>query len=266
MSEPTIGFSVLHPRVLATVAEARAAAIDLATSPSWNAPPRYFLATITPGHERWRRPGMIAAKDLRTFLDAALQNPSVSSFSMNTAREFRPDSRELSFKQEAAYSDFSIAYGQRPQASDGAEAWVQAVLTFIDRVGAGTGVIVAMAMSEEVTSECTQGSISRNGKVLHPFPDQLERMDGIVRRDLGTRYVRFPRWGTLISHDHVAQLGGVSSIVAAVAPAVVRELAGGVYFQLTDSIATARSAEAVARQAAFTERVAALLPPVQAPR
>ena len=266
MSESTIGFSVVHPRVLATVAAARAAAIDLSVSPSWSPPPRYFSMTITPGHERWRRPGMIAAKDLRAVLDESLRHPGVSSLSMNTARESRPDSRQVTFIREVSYSELSSSHGNRPLAGERAIPWIEEVLTFIDLVGGSSAVIVSMASPLDVLSECSGGTFALNGRVCHPFPDQLERMRGIPRRDMGSRYVRFPRWGTLISHDHVAQLGGVGSIVAAVAPAVVRELAGGVYFQLTDSIATARSAEAAARQAAFTERVAALLPPVQAPR
>ena len=82
-----------------------------------------------------------------------------------------------------------------------------------------------------------------------------------VRVELGTKYVRFPRWGTLYGRAHVEALVGVGKIVDTVKPAVVRELPAALYVQLTDSVATATGAEAAAKQRAFTELVAPLLPP-----
>jgi hypothetical protein len=78
--------------------------------------------------------------------------------------------------------------------------------------------------------------------------------------------MRFPRWGTLVNHAHVAQLGGVAAIERAVEPAMVRTLAGGVYFQLTASVADAMRDEAMEKQRRFTELAEPLLPPPIAPR
>jgi hypothetical protein len=78
-----------------------------------------------------------------------------------------------------------------------------------------------------------------------------------------TKYMRFPRWGTLVNRQHVAQLGGVEAIERAVEPALVRQLSGGVYFQLTSSVATAMSEEAMAKQQRFTALAEPLLPPPQ---
>lgn len=78
--------------------------------------------------------------------------------------------------------------------------------------------------------------------------------------------MRFPRWGTVVNHAHVAQLGGVAAIERAVEPAMVRTLTGGVYFQLTASVADAMGAEAMEKQRRFTELAEPLLPPPIAPR
>ena len=260
-----LGFTVLHARRLDRDAAAREAALALLLSAAWGGELRYFLSTATPGHKLWRKPGMISAKVLREVADQALQVEAVDSFTMMTSRESKPDSRHLDFERRVAHTEFGMTHGGRPMGDD-AGRWVDEVVALFDCVGGGTGVIVAMGTREEAVSECSGCTISSNGQVLHPYPKQLARMHGLNREHMGTRYVRFPRWGTLISHDHVAQLGGVGAITAAVAPAVVRELSGGVYFQLTDSLATARSEEAVTKRKLFTDFVAPLLPPPQAPR
>ncbi|MEZ4402578.1 MAG: hypothetical protein R3B06_21320 [Kofleriaceae bacterium] len=236
-------------------------------SPSWDGAPRYFRATTTPGHEPWRPPGMIPAKNVSEVVDRAFQHDSVSTFGLTTARDTRPDSRGLKFIRHAQHSErFSLTYGERPMTGEGTQAWLEAVLTFFDQVGGSAGVVVALWTSDEVVSECGEATISNNGQVQHPYPKQLARMRGLNSEHMGTRYMRFPRWGTLVSHEHVAQLGGVGAISAAVAPAVVRELSGGVYFQLTDSLATARSEEFVTKRKLFTDFAAPLLPPPQPPR
>jgi hypothetical protein len=260
-----LGFTVLHARRLDRDAAAREAALALLLSAAWGGELRYFLSTATPGHKLWRNPGMISAKVLREVADQALQAEAVDSFLMMTARESLPDSRHLDFVRQVVHTDFGMTNGGRPMGDD-AGRWVDEVVAFFDCVGGGTGVIVAMGSRDEVSSECGESAILHNGQLQHPYPKQLARMRGLNREHMGTRYVRFPRWGTLISHDHVAQLGGVGAITAAVAPAVVRELSGGVYFQLTDSLATARGEEAVTKRKLFTDFVAPLLPPPQAPR
>jgi hypothetical protein len=117
-----------------------------------------------------------------------------------------------------------------------------------------------------VFAEATGTAIWHNDVFSYPFPEEFERMRGENARLIGTRYMRFPRWGTLVSHAHVAELGGIDAVTGSVNPAVVRPLSGGVYFQLTDSVATAGSDEAAAKQQAFTEVGAKLLPPPIAPR
>ncbi len=123
-------------------------------------------------------------------------------------------------------------------------------------------MIAVMSSSNEITTECSETEISQDGVLAHPFPEESARLHAFANRELlGTKYMRFPRWGTLVNNVHVAQLGGAAEIERAVEPAIVRPLSGGVYFQLTSMVAAAMSDEAIEKQRRFTELAAPLLPP-----
>ncbi|MEQ1735426.1 MAG: hypothetical protein ABL886_03215 [Rhodoglobus sp.] len=261
MSDPAIGFVVLHLRRCGTDEVAHAAALDLLSSPSWGGALRYCSSVAVPGRTLVRRPGMIPATRLRDEAGAALRNPDVLDLSLGTSRDVGHGYRRVTWENDTLAGPLAMTYGDRPADGPSADSWIADVVTYADAVSACAGVVAMMADRDEITTECSSGSIGRRGGVAHPWPEQAARMKGRNARHLGTRYMRFPRWGTLISHDHVAQLGGVDAIVKAVAPAVVRPLSGGVYFQLTDSVSTAMSAEAIAKQQIFTDLAAPLLPP-----
>lgn len=99
----------------------------------------------------------------------------------------------------------------------------------------------------------------RNFVLQHPYPEQFERM-GRAEQMRGNASIRFPRWGTLLSHEHIAALGGLEKIQQHVQPALVAPCGAGLYFQLTDSVATAMSTEALAKQEKFIELAQPLLP------
>lgn len=259
------GFSLFHLRRAAVETAVRRAALDLLCSPHWGGELRYFASVATAGHRLWRRPGMVPAKSLRQTADEALQADGVASFTMATAGQNGPGYRSVTFTRDAQRSPFSISYGERPAADVQIDAWVDDVVAFFDRMDGRSGVVAVMASNDEIASECGEGGVSRNDRLVHPFPEQHARTRGANRRQIGARFMRFPRWGTLVSHDHVGQLGGVEAIARAVEPAVVRPLAGGVYFQLTATVAAAMSDEAAAKQAAFTTFAAPLLPPPVTP-
>ena len=265
MNEVTVGFSVLHLSRIAVDAGARRAALDLLESCHWGGPLRYFSSVATAGLRLWRPPGMIAAKELREAVDDGLQADSMATLMMATDRRHAPGHRALTFTRDAHDTPFSISHGYRPAKGSDVDEWVHDVVTFFDLTGGGTGVVAVMASDGEIKSECGEGAVWRNDRLAHPFPDQHQRLRWDNRPHIGTRYMRFPRWGTLVSHDHVAQLGGADAIAKAVEPAVVRPLAGGVYFQLTASVATAMGAESAARQEAFTAFAEPLLPPPVTP-
>src|SRR5262249_55731268 len=139
--------------------------------------------------------------------------------------------------------------------------WVSEMLDLAAGVAAIHGVVPVMD-ADAVASEISLVGRSRDGVLQHPMPAEFERMSSGRNRPLiGTRYVRFPRWGTIYSHEHVEALGGRAKIDAAVKPALVRDLGAAWYFQLTEGLDTAMSAEALDKQRIFTDVAAPLLPP-----
>ena len=265
MTRSNLGFSARFAHRRLSVDEvARGAALDLLESTTWVRPLRYFISTAEPGHKKVRRPGMVAMKERRAIVDEMLVHPANNSVALWTASYNDDDFGQLSMDADSAYSPLSLVYGSRAEhGGELADAWVEEVALFFDRVGAIVGVIVKMD-AMHVSTEITGGGIVSEGVFQHPARDEFERMrDPENEPHVGTRYARFPRWGTLLSHDHVAQLGGVRAISAAVDPAVVRELSAGVYFQMTTSIEDARGDEAAAKQRAFTALAAPLLPPAR---
>lgn len=267
MSHRTLGFAILHSMNAWRDPRAHSAALTLLTSPSWPIPPRYFMSVATPGQRLSRRPGMIPAKRFLDEVGQALRNPDIASLSLYSSREMTDEFRGVTLEREwLPGGGLVLTHGGRPAEGDGAEAWVSDAVNYGDQVGSCAGVVVVMADHDEVTSECSRVLVGRRGGIAHPCPDQAERMRGANERYMGLRYMRFPRWGTLVGHEHVAQLGGLEAIERAVQPVVVRPLSGGVYFQLTASITTAMGDEAMAKQRAFTDLAAPLLPPTVAPR
>jgi len=137
--------------------------------------------------------------------------------------------------------------------------WVEEMRSFATSLNAHHGSIFVMPY-DAVQSEATMVGTVRNFVLQHPYPEQFERM-ARVEKYLGDKYVGFPRWGTLLSHEHIAALGGLEKIQQHVQPALVAPCGAGLYFQLTDSVATAMSAEALAKQEKFIELAQPLLPP-----
>ncbi|MBP8808515.1 MAG: hypothetical protein KBG48_14485 [Kofleriaceae bacterium] len=255
------GFGANHERSAWDDEGVRAATLDLLTLGHWHAQLRFLWLLITPGQPRPRRPGMIPAKKLREELTALLTTNSTWSLTLCTARETRPDSELFEFEARLDWGPPVVhCHGVRAHAEAGTDAWVSDVLTYFDRTRSVAGVVTSLPTRAEVITECSTGSISRDGVPCHPWPEEAKRMKFHLH-DMGTRYMRFPRWGTLVGHAHLAALGGRAAIEAAVEPAKVVELSGGLYLQLTESIATAGSPEALAKQDAFRALATPLLPP-----
>lgn len=205
---------------------------------------------------------MLRPDDRADVLLEVLAHPDVREVSLATSARSIGDYATLSVETRPR-SGFRhvVVYGRRALTSENAtqvDAWVQSLLGLASQVGAHHGVVPVMN-DLGVAAEVGLGGYSLNGVPQHPLPDELERMRA-VEGDLGTKYVRFPRWGTLYSRPQVDAVGGVQRIVEVVGPAVVRELGDAIYFQLTESVATAESAEALAMQKAFVALVAPLLP------
>ena len=258
----TLGFALTFERDARDAPDLQAALVDFVVRPIWGKPLRYFAPQAIPGQEV-RRAGALTKDALVPSLTEAIAAEATSCVYMSTtAKEDAGYARIWFDTQRKPWSKpLCDAAGHRPSEGTSTHAdWLAAVLVLMERAPAMMGCVFVMPSRWEASSEGTLGAIMVNGKVAHPFPKQFERMSRAYK-ELGTRYVRFPRWGTLYSHAHVAALGGTARIVEVVQPAVVRELPGGVYFQLTDSLDTAQSEESTRKRRAFTELAEPLLPP-----
>lgn len=259
---PTVGFALTLERAPQPTTDLRAHLVKLVTSETWGRSLRYFTSLISPGYERSRRPGVIPKKSLEADLAASIAADENMRIYMSTSTKSDGSSAECWFDtQLRSWSEEGIRCGgQRPvEPGDTVEAWLAAVLSLIEDAPASRAVIFSFNDHRAATSESHRMIMRLNDVIMHPYPKQIQRM---TRPGAITAHtVRFPRWGTLYSHAHVAALGGVAKIVDAVQPAVVRELPGGVYFQLTGTLEPVESDEATRKRRAFTELAEPLLPP-----
>ena len=233
-------------------------------SPAWSRPLTYLLMQIQGGTGFPRKRGRIRLQERAAALTELLVHPDVWQVSLST--HGKPPYGELAIEtRERRWPRYLACEGQQSLDADmptRGDAWVTAMLELAESIRVRHGIVTVMSDSG-TSSEISFVEISKEGVNQHPFPDQFERMsEPAILRELGMRYVRFPRWGTIYSKAHVEQLGGAERIRDVVRPALVRELgADAFYFQLTDSVATATAAEAMQKQHAFTELAAPLLPP-----
>jgi hypothetical protein len=212
---------------------------------------------------------MLTLKERSAVIDEALQSENVSRLALASESYTDLGYRSVRFSRKSESGAFSMAEATRPILEQGkpdvlVDAWVEDVLRFFDAVGGSTGAVPVMGSGSEIMTECGEVRIVHEGVLCHPFPEEHARMHAFENRaHLGTKYMRFPRWGTLVNREHVAQLGGVEAIERAVEPALVRQLSGGIYVQLTSSVATALGEESMEKQRRFTELAEPLLPPPQ---
>lgn len=256
-----VGFSFMYPP--RDVSELVAATRHLLASDGWDKPLRYFTAIAAPGSDMVRRPGMLDKKRLLDVAGEALRSPATSVLTMTTSARNDDDFARLWVRGHARSwtGPHLHASGARPLGTAASHrAWLDAVIAFAGATASFQGVVFAAENDSDAHREGELLTGHAPGKDTHPMYPEWARM-AADEKQVGTRYVRFPRWGTLYSHAHVAALGGAARIVEVVQPAVVRELPGGVYFQLTDSLDTAQSEEATRKRRAFTELAEPLLPP-----
>ncbi|MCW5808168.1 MAG: hypothetical protein KIT31_37810 [Deltaproteobacteria bacterium] len=237
--------------------------VALVRSEGWDLPLRYFSSVARAGEKLVRGPGMLRPKVLAGELTVLLRSEQTRVVTMSTSARNDTNYAACSFVVHTEpWAPRLHARGTRPLGAEPTwNRWLDAVLAFADGVRASMGVVCVMDESSARELQILTGYSP--GDAAHPRYPQWARM-AAHQEEVGVRYVRFPRWGTLYSHRHVAAIGGVATIREMVEPAVVRELSAGVYFQVTDSIASARLPESVEKQRAFEALVEPLLPPVVA--
>lgn len=246
------------------------ACVHAFTSPTWCKPLRRLMLLAVPGRDYPRPQGLLPSKVRVGVLEEMLVHPDVCSVGLATSGggvDGRYAECTIETRPGVAASDLSMDGQQwidlNAPARD--DAWVTDMLQLAESTGVYHGIVTVMR-ARETTTEVSFVEMSLEGVTQHPWPDEFYRMRA-VRRELGTRYLRFPRWGTIYSRAQVDALGGVDRIRETVRPEVVRELGTeALYFQLTASVATALGDEAFEKQRAFTVLAEPLLPPPIASR
>lgn len=254
----SMGFWATVPMIGEAEADVLAAFVE---SPVWGLKLKHFTPMKRPKTPWLRRPGVLRDHE-RHLIRAAFVHPDSTIVYIDSAEKSTHEWAGLSVEIErTAWRPILTMDGRRwlPNKRSERHGWVDEVTGVFDRLRVDNAIIVVQT-DDAVMSETTLGGIVVNDVVQHPFPDQLERM-ALAREKLGGQYIRFPRWGTLLSPGHLERLGGAARVVEVVQPAIVRALSGGTYFQLTERVADALSETAMEKQARFVELAAPLLPP-----
>ena len=258
---PAIGISFTMPVGSGARPDLVGSCLDAFASPTWNRPLRYLSLMAEPGRPYPRRRGVLPKGQRDAIARELLVHPDLCQVTLATATEDAYAMLAVGTRPHISYPYVSCM-GIQWLGADLARqnGWVTAMLDFAARVEAVQGVIPVMNYAATL-SEVSFSIIESWDGFRHPFPDEFLRMHDVESR-LGTQYVRFPRWGTIYSREHVEQLGGVEHIREVVRPALIRDLGlKAVYFQLTESVATSMSDEALEKQRVFTELAEPLLPP-----
>lgn len=234
------------------------------SSATWPAKLRFIGTQVHAAGTMLPQRGVVRDKERVTRLSSLLAHTEVWEVTLKSSREDAGGFAFLSVGTQPRVSALGPTfYGAQAfllERADALQRWVKDMLELADKLNSRSGVVVVMD-ENAAWSEASMVGITSNFVLQHPYPEQFDRM---ARADiyLGDKYIRFPRWGTLLSHEHIAVLGGVEKIQQHVQPALVVPCGAGLYFQLTDSVATAMSAEALAKQAKFIELAQPLLPPL----
>jgi hypothetical protein len=156
--------------------------------------------------------------------------------------------------------------------------WIALAHELVSAVGAFNATIGAwptydMAIGDtwltRIVLDTPKGDI--NLGVPEKFDEQITLIQK-WKKKLGRTYARHPRWGTYLHAGHVAAIGGLDKIRAAVDPAVITQVGQLTYVQLTASIDTGMSAEAGEKRTKLEALMAPILlgaplssplPPVQ---
>ncbi|MBE7452257.1 MAG: hypothetical protein HS111_26255 [Kofleriaceae bacterium] len=256
-----VGIGLAVPGGPADRPETVEAYVETFLSDVWMKPLRQLISQSIGGRPHPRRAGMVTMAERPAVLRDLLVHPDLCEVTLSHRDKTTGHHESFDVGTRNEDNPHVRVYGHQTLTEDPAAAdrWVRVMLDLAEKVGAYHGVVSVMN-PYAVRSEGAFVGAFLNGVDTHPFPDEFARIRA-VERELGTKYVRFPRWGTLYGRSHVEALGGIGKIVDTVRPAVVRELPAAVYVQLTDSVVTATSPEAAAKQRAFTQLVAPLLPP-----
>lgn len=240
----------------------------LLTDPRWPWQPNLVRPSGRAGHAVYPwPPGKIAARELRATVIDVLRSDRTSGIHLVTSRQDKLNHAWVVLESGRWESiDEGIAFpfdgmsicrtGGKPL-----DGWVELVSELAVELEAANGLIFAGEDERPiVVLQFGSGRYREKDPEDHPYTEN-ERVQR-VRKELGARYVRPPRWGTYLRAEHVAAVGGRAKIAEIVKPPVMRAVGPLLYVQLSERIEDAVTPETEARRKVFTE----LLAPITVPR
>lgn len=243
--------------------------VGLLTDPRWPWQPQLLHADSIPGGPLTPQvKGKIRRADLDGPIRAALSASSTSRIELSCSK--LADSNRasividtgrftLGFKRVEFEIRSQIHVHELPDATSAA-SWIALCHDLVRAVRGVHAVIPVMHNRYAMTDELYLCTTTVNLRLQHPDASEIERINA-HRTELGTKYVRPPRWGNYLGPEAVASAGGRDRIAAVVQPAVLAEVGPLLYVQLSIGFEDALSPATEAKR----QQLATLLAPVMIP-
>ena len=138
--------------------------------------------------------------------------------------------------------------------------WIGLVHELAQTVEAVNGIMCVWPSADEVLTDISLTIIQHN--LPEPFNDQVRRAKR-WRSEIGTNYVRHPRWGTYLDPVQAQSIGGLGKINSVVRPDSIVELGNVAFIQMT-SLAEALLPVCEERRERFEDLLTPLLVPTLA--
>lgn len=226
--------------------------VRLLTDPRWPWQPQLLHASSIPGGPLTPQvKGKIRRADLDGPIRAALSASSTSrihltcsklndsnraSIAIDTGR-FASGWDKIPFEIRA-----QLHVHELPDATSAA-SWIALCHDLVRAVRGVHAVIPVMRNRYAMSDELYLSTTTVNLRLQHPDAMEIQRINR-HRNELGTKYVRPPRWGNYLGPEAVAAAGGRDQIAAVVQPAVLAEVGPLLYVQLSAGFEDVRSTSA----------------------
>jgi hypothetical protein len=234
--------------------------VDALLDERWPWRPKLMRQRVAVGMTTLRKFKQRIPKNAREELIGALSTPEIGVLELHAAARDDLDDAWLDMMtgrepllERRKFSVLALCRleGMPPECP--IEGWIEVMHDLVAAVGAVHGILVCEE-EEHIVQELYLGLIVRNGVPSYARWREIDRCAGAW---IGSRHVRFPRWGTYLRREHVEVVGGRARIAEVVKPAAMRSVGELLFVQLTESPAIHDEV----KQAAFTELLAPLLPP-----
>jgi len=271
MTAITLGFWCIHDQPLHNSDTAREVARIL-TDPRWPWLPSLVRPMQRPGHPTYPwKSGRIRAADLRDTVADIVASPLTLGAMLHLSKQgeldhawYQVDNGQRSPSDiDFLYPFHAVAMCRGTELPSGASAvaWIELMHELVKITRAPHAMIWAGTDWRTIVA---RQFLSGNPLPQYPPDHPAHEIDRArrKRRDLGDRWIRSPAWGTYLKPSHVDAIGGREKIVKVVGPDVVRDVGELVYFQLSERVEDAVTAETERKRRAFEE----LAQPITVPR